>query len=132
MINRKASDKKYRESGKGKITQRRGQIKYRKTEKSKEKYARYKKTNKCKIAQRRFQQTEKGKQCRKRMKAKRRNLNFIKMFPNPFDNSELIEYHHITNAYVVALPRDLHQLYKTKYHRENMMEIVKQIYLGGD
>lgn len=66
----------------------------------------------------------------KQTKAKRkRNMNWILMFPNPFDDSVSVDYHHITNAYVVAVPRDLHKLYGGKYHRENTMEIVKQIYL---
>ena len=68
---------------------------------------------------------------RKKTKARRkRNFNWILMFPNPFANSVLIDYHHITDAYVVAIPRDLHHLYYGKYHREKTMEIVKQIYLG--
>ena len=51
------------------------------------------------------------------------------MFPNPFANSVLVDYHHITNAYIVAVPRELHQMYGGKYHREKVMNIVKQIYL---
>ncbi len=43
--------------------------------------------------------------------------------------SELIDWHHINDAYVVALPRDLHCLYGGKFHREKIMEIVKQFYL---
>ena len=84
----------------------------------------------AKQAYKKFIQSEKGKQSDKKRKAKRkRNMNWILMFPNPFDDSVSIEYHHITNAYVVAIPKDLHQLYNGKYHRENLMEIIKQIYL---
>ena len=60
---------------------------------------------------------------------RKRNLNWILMFENPFDTSVLVDYHHITDTYVVAIPKDLHQLYLGKNHRENTMEIVKQIYL---
>ena len=52
------------------------------------------------------------------------------MFDNPFDDKEQINWHHVTDAYVVALPKDLHQLYYGKNHRENMITIIKQIYGG--
>lgn len=67
--------------------------------------------------------------CRKHNAKRKRNLGFILMFPNPFDNSVLVDYHHITDVYVVAVPRELHKLYYGKNHREKMMEIVKQIYM---
>lgn len=60
---------------------------------------------------------------------RKRNLGFILMFPNPFDNSVLVDYHHITDVYVIAVPRELHELYLGKYHREKVMGIVKQIYM---
>jgi AAA15 family ATPase/GTPase len=78
---------------------------------------------------RQYAKTEKGKLVSLAHTHKRkRNLNFIIMFDNPFDESELIDWHHINDAYVVAIPRDLHKLYGGKYHRSNMMTIVKQIY----
>ena len=80
-----------------------------------------------------YHQTEKGKIISRKIAAKRkRNLGWTLMFPNPFADSVLVDYHHITNAHVVAIPRDLHKLYYGKNHRENTMEIVKQIYLRGD
>jgi len=85
-----------------------------------------------KIRDRKWNQTSKGKVCKKKFLARRRrNLQWIQMFENPFDKSELIDYHHVTNVYVVAIPRDLHRMYGGKFHREKVMEIVKQIYLGG-
>lgn len=54
------------------------------------------------------------------------------MFNNPFDKSETIEYHHVNDVYVVALPKDLHRLHLGKFHRENMLGIIKQIYSVGD
>jgi len=74
--------------------------------------------------------TEKGKEYDSRRKAKRnRKLGWIKMFENPFDKSVDVDYHHIDDCYVVAIPRDLHHLYYGKNHRENTMNIVSQIYL---
>ena len=79
---------------------------------------------------RHWNKSEKGKQYwNKRQAERKRKLNWFLMFPNPFDESIIVEYHHITDAYVVAIPKDLHRLYLGKYHRENTMEIVKQIYL---
>lgn len=80
-----------------------------------------------------YRLTKKGKISEKKTKAKRkRNLGWIQMFKNPFNESVLVDYHHITNVYVVAIPRELHRLYNGKQHREKTMEIVKQIYLKED
>jgi len=59
---------------------------------------------------------------------RRRNLNWVKLFENPFDESEVIDWHHINNTYVVAVPRDLHQLYYGENHREKVMTVLQQIY----
>ena len=64
--------------------------------------------------------------------ARERRLGFIKLFPNPFNNSEIIEWHHIDDVYVVALPRGLHQLYagrNASQHIENLSHIVEQVYI---
>ena len=82
-------------------------------------------------ANKKYRQTEKGKIMRSKSNAKRkRNLNWIQVFKNPFDESEIIEWHHITDAYVVAIPKDLHEPYGGKLHREKTIEIIKQIYSG--
>ena len=122
--------KKYKQTKKGKLTQK----KYQQSEKgritSRKNAAKFQKTEKGKLGQRKFYQSEKGKINDRKKKAKRkRNLGWIQMFDNPFDELELVDWHHITDAYVIALPRDLHQLYGGKYHREKVMEIAKQIYL---
>lgn len=101
------------------------------------KATKYQRTEKGKLvnctAVKKYRQSEKGKIVRKKMSAKRRhNLGWIQMFENPFDESELIDWHHINDAYVIAIPRDLHQLYSGKFHREKTMEIVKQIYMSGE
>ena len=55
----------------------------------------------------------------------------IPMFENPFNESVPIEWHHITDVYTVAIPRDLHILYNGfKEHRELVMNVAKQIYLN--
>jgi len=104
-IKRKA-DKKYRQTEKGKLSHKKACAKYLKT-----------------INGKKFN----SKHCAKR----NRNLGFNILFDNPFAESEQIEWHHIDDINVVALPKYLHYLYRDKYHRENTMEIVKQIY-GDD
>ena len=85
---------------------------------------------KRKLINERHNKTDKKKISRIKSESKRRqHLNWIQLFKNPFDESEVIEWHHINDTYVIALPRDLHKLYGGKYHREKVMEIVKQIYL---
>jgi len=65
----------------------------------------------------------------KMMAKRKRNLGFISLFDNPFDKSELIDWHHVNNDDVVALPRDLHRHFQGKFHRENLIYIIKQIYM---
>jgi hypothetical protein len=59
---------------------------------------------------------------------RKRDLEFIILNDNPFDNSEIIDWHHIDNKYVIALPTDLHEMYGGKYHREFLVPIIIQIY----
>jgi len=108
---------------------------YKRTEKGRsvnlKKGRKYEQSEKGKETRRKYRQTENGKRAlAKRAMRRRRNLNWILMFPNPFADSVLVDYHHITDAYVVAIPKELHGLYLGKYHREKMMVVVKQIYLG--
>lgn len=122
--------KEYSQSKKGKVRRK----KYDKTIKGQEikKKADFKycQSSKGKVASKKYQQSEKGRIIFAKMQARRkRDLGWILMFPNPFADSTLVDYHHITDTYVVAVPKDLHQLYLDKYHREKMMSIVKQIYL---
>ena len=72
---------------------------------------------------------------RKSNSKRERSLGDIPMFDNPFNNSVKVEWHHITDVYTVAIPKDLHELYtgyKMDKHREMTMEIIKQIYLMGE
>ena len=97
-------NRRYRQTKNGKIT-------------NKKHYEKWRKTDNYKIYKR-------------KQKARRRNLGYIPLYENPFDESEEIEWHHINNEYVVAIPRDLHRLHSGswEYHKDWCMEIVKQIY----
>jgi hypothetical protein len=54
--------------------------------------------------------------------------NNIELYRNPFDNNEYVEWHHINNEYVIALPQDIHNLYNHRNHRSNLFHIIIQIY----
>jgi hypothetical protein len=58
---------------------------------------------------------------------RKRNLGWITLYDNPFD--EEVEWHHINDTFVVAIPKDLHQLYLGKNHRENLEYILRQLYI---
>ena len=65
--------------------------------------------------------------------AKDRGLGFIVMFPNPFADNVKVDWHHIDDTRVVAIPRELHDLYSNcKYHREMVMDFIKQIYMQDE
>ncbi len=79
--------------------------------------------------QKQYNQRKEQKIRLKKSTAKRkRNLGFIQLFENPFDESEQIDWHHINNTFVVAIPQNLHQMYRGKYHRERVKYIVEQVY----
>jgi len=111
------------------------QKKYRKTEKGKNAHGKsqkkyyYKHKKYCINYSKNYRKTKKGKEVEKRHQSKRnRNLEWIKLYENPFDKSEKIEWHHYNDEFVVALPKDLHRLHLGKNHRENIKPIVNQIY----
>lgn len=138
--------KAYQQSPKGREIHNLANRMYRKTENGKKIMYEYQQLEKVKAYKKRWQQsdrgkaiqlkdtrkylsTEKGKQWINRMNHKRREMGYIELIPNPFDDSEKIEWHHIDDsAYVVAVPYDLHRLYYGKHHKENLMMIIKQIY----
>jgi len=166
VVDRKQYMKKWRQSKKGKESNRKSSKKYQQMHPEIRRIARkkyyylhreriimqqkvYHQSDKYKIYQKKYAQSEHGKVARKKYrqskkgkltnqktvrkaKAKRkRNLGFDILFENPFNKCEIIHWHHINNCDVVAIPKDLHYQYMGKYHRENTMEIVKQIY-GGE
>lgn len=144
------SHKRYEQSPKGKVAHKR----YQQSLKGKESIKRYQQSkkgrsslSKCisiyqhskkgKIAvakaDKKFRQTPKGRANIRKSNAKRRGYCDTELFPNPFDESVKIEWHHASNEFIVAIPRDLHILYiGFKEHRELVMGIVKQIYIEGD
>jgi len=69
---------------------------------------------------------------RRRNQAKRRReLDYIELCKNPFSKNEVIDWHHITNKYVIAIPRDLHRHFNggsRQKHRDLLESIVIQIY----
>jgi len=122
--------KKYSQSKKGKARRKKYSGTTKGQESKKKADFKYHQSNKGKISSKKYTQSEKRRVIFAKIQARReRDLRWIFMFPNPFVDSILVDYHHITDTYVVAVPRDLHQLYLGKYHREKMMDIVKQIYL---
>ena len=132
VFNKAEYDKNYKLTEKGKLVHQKGNKKYSQTEKGRLTAKRCYQKNREKILSHNAEycQTEKGKIAVSKKNARRKhNLGFIQIFKNPFDKLEIIEWHHITDVYVVAIPRDLHQLYYGKFHREKTMEIVKQVYL---
>ena len=77
-----------------------------------------------------YRESKHGKEIRLKAQTKReRNLQWIKMFPNPFSDNIKVEWHHITDVYVVAIPKELHRLCNGFFHREKVMQVVKQIYI---
>lgn len=65
----------------------------------------------------------------RKKEAKRKGMGFNILFENPFDESEEIDWHHIDNEYVIAIPRDIHQLYAGyNEHRRLCNEVLIQIY----
>ena len=112
--------KKYNQEHKGKIeTYQKGYHKdYRKTHCRNEYNKKYKKDNKDKV---------------KRYYAKRkRNLGWELLFDNPFPNTIPVEYHHISDAFVVAIPKNLHLNHyhgiNTKKHRDELKPFIEKLY----
>jgi hypothetical protein len=88
--------------------------------------------DKVKGYHKKWRETEHGQEARKRVKAKRRqHLDWTKLYENPFSGDVEIEWHHVSDEFVVAVPKDIHRLYGgNSNHRELCMNIINQIYLG--
>lgn len=102
------------------------------SEKAKLRIDKYKKANpeKVKQSQKKYWRSEQGRRInRKKCNKRQRELGYNELFENILNES--VEWHHINNVDVVAVPIDIHQLYPGKpveVHRENMMYIVEQLY----
>ena len=99
--------------------------------KNKEKILEYKRKNKEKILDyyREYFKTEKGKQAlAKNTNKRRRNLGFELLFDKPQEWNCDIDYHHISNGFVVPLPRFIHRQYLGKQHRQRIKPVVEMLY----
>lgn len=81
---------------------------------------------------RKWRNTISGKETKARGSAKRRCLGNVVLFNNPFPENVPVDYHHISDAFVVAIPRDLHKKHNhptnTKLHRDELQPFIEQIY----
>jgi len=57
---------------------------------------------------------------------RKRQLGFELLFDNQFNGD--IDYHHISDAFVFAIPRDIHRNNLGKGHREKLKPIVEKLY----
>lgn len=78
-----------------------------------------------------YNQTEKGRLTIKKSHSKRRKLKFIPILNNQFPYNVEIEWHHINDIYVIAIPKELHKKYsgyKQDTHRELINNVIKSVY----
>ena len=112
--NQKRIDKKYAQSEKGK-------------EIAKQINKKYQQSKKGKTALKKYRQSEKGRITDKKRQAKRnRNLGFTILLKNKFNCD--VDYHHINNEYVIAVPRYIHQGTFGKNHRVECNSLVEKLY----
>jgi len=110
---------------------------YKRTLKYKQKSLKYRQSKHGmevrRLENKKLRHTPQGRVKKKRDAAKRRGLEWTKLFENPFIDNEEIEWHHISNEFVIAVPKEIHRLYSGfKNHKELCMNIINQIYLNGD
>ena len=79
-----------------------------------------------------WRKTDSGRESRIKSNTRRkRELGWNKIMDNPFPEEIEIEWHHIDNKNVVAIPKYIHQKYigyQRKKHRELLESYVKKIY----
>lgn len=83
----------------------------------------------------RYRQSEKGRLIHRKHNAKQRGLGDTELFPNPFEDSVKVDWHHVSDEFVVAVPRDIHRLYgghDLQEHKELVMNVINQIYIEGN
>lgn len=81
--------------------------------------------------QKRYRQSENGKIAFAKVRSKRkRNLGFNILFENILD--EPVAWHHIDTENVIAVPKDLHELFgrgkDVQIHRDHLQPIINQLY----
>lgn len=123
---KKKYNKEYNEKNKETIIEKRKEYYWKNRDKRSDFYY----NNKDNILEKhkKWLKTENGKLHERKKNANKRKYGYIELFDDPFDISEKIDWHHVNDFFVVALPSDLHKLYIGKYHRERMEYIVNQIY----
>lgn len=129
MKDRKEEKKKYRQEHQKEIGlyRKKYRLEHLKEIKIKEKDYYFKNKEKVLFRQKQYQKTERGKLSASKIMAKRkRNLGFILLIENKFNCS--IDYHHINNEYVVAVPRYIHQGTLGKNHRAECNTLVEKLY----
>lgn len=82
-----------------------------------------------------YRKTPKGKdvihKAHRKQHANRKGYKDTELFPNPFADYVSIRWHHVSDEFIVAIPTDIHVLYTGfKEHRELVMNVVNQIYIG--
>lgn len=79
-----------------------------------------------------YRQTPKGKVYIRKKNAKRRGYDSIELFDNPFEDDIPVVSHHISDGFVVYLPRSLHLSHYTgndkQKHRGELKPYVEGIY----
>ena len=81
-----------------------------------------------------YRRSDKGRKVRAKSRAKRkRQLGWEEIRENPFAYSVHIDYHHINDSAVVAIPSDLHQSFHFQnrdMHRDALRWVIEQLYEG--
>ena len=83
-----------------------------------------------------YRKTKKGKNVRRKASrksnAKRKGYDYIELFDNPFQGDIPVVWHHISDAFVIALPRSLHKDHghgrNVQLHRNELQQYVESIY----
>ena len=81
-----------------------------------------------------YRRSDQGRKVRAKSRAKRkRQLGWYELRENPFAYSVHIDYHHIDDKHVVALPTWLHQsmhFQSRQTHRDALRWVIEQLYEG--
>lgn len=72
--------------------------------------------------------SNKGKKSIRRGNSRRRGMNYVEMFSNPFPEELEVDYHHINDMLVVPLPRTLHRNCRDSNHKLICRNIMSFIY----
>ena len=120
--------KQYHQNHKEEISLHHKEYRLSNLEKIKVKEKKYYLRNKDKVLRRQklYQKTDTGKLISSKTMAKRkRNLGFTVLIENKFNCD--VDYHHINNEYVVAVPRYIHQGAAGKNHRAECNILVEKL-----